>query len=250
MRWRVVLEYDGSEFVGWQRQASGRTVQQAVEEALEHLLQHPATVTASGRTDRGVHALAQVASFTTDAPRDARAIRDGLNALLPPDVACVRADTVAEAFDPRRHAVRKAYRYRFIDRRGRSPLRRGRTWYLGRRLDEARMAEAAQALLGEHDFASFQAAGSDIVNTVRRIDAADVARADDEVGVTLVGNGFLRHMVRIIAGCLVDVGLGRRPPEWLLSVILAKDRSAAGQTAPPQGLTLLWVDYGDDEGGA
>lgn len=245
MRWRVVLEYDGTDFVGWQRQPRGRSVQGAVEGALAQLLGHPVTVTASGRTDSGVHALGQVASFVAEVPRDAKAIRDGLNALLPTDVGCVSADEVPDTFDPRRHAVRKAYAYRFLERRGRSPLRRGRVWHVGRRLDVAAMSAAAEALVGEHDFASFQAAKSDVEHTVRRIEGAEVLREGDEVVFTVVGGGFLRHMVRIISGSLWDVGQGRRPPSWLAEVVASRDRTCAGRTAPPQGLTLLWVDYGE-----
>ncbi len=259
-RWCITVEYDGSGFVGWQRQPTGRSVQATLEDALHKLLGERPHVAGSGRTDAGVHAEGQVAAFTTGVTRSARSIRDGLNAHLPQDVACVAAVAVDDGFDPRRDQKRKTYRYTWMDRPSRSPLRGGRVWHLGKaRLDDARMHAAVQALVGTHRFDSFRAAGCAAKHTLRTLEGAAVRRRGDLVSLDLVGTGFLRHMVRIVAGTLTDVGTGREGVDHLAHVLAARDRAAAGRTAPPQGLTLVSVVYdapwsgpgqGDEDGAA
>ncbi len=245
-RWSLTLEYHGADFVGWQIQPNGRSVQAVVQAALRGLLGHPVRVTVSGRTDSGVHAWGQVVSFVTDAERTPRAMRDGLNACLPEDVACLEASQVVDDFDPRRWTRSKLYRYTWLDRRARSPLLRDRVWHVPRGLDEQLMAEAAQVLVGRHDFSSFRAAGCASVHPIREIEALQVRRSAHLIEMDVTGNGFLRHMVRIVAGTLAEVGGGKRPVSWLQEVLEARDRSAAGRTAPANGLALISVRYGDD----
>lgn len=245
-RWRIDLEYDGTEFVGWQRQPNGRSVQVAVEDAVERLFGERVRVSGSGRTDAGVHAEQQVASFVVDGERSARAVRDGLNAHLPPDVAVLDASIVPDAFDPRRSARVKRYRYTWLDRPSRSPLLRTRAWHVRRRLDADAMDAAAGLLVGTHDFASFRAVGCQAATTVRTIERARVTREGSIVRFEIDGNGFLRHMVRILAGSLTAIGEGARDAGWLARALSDGQRETAGRTAPAHGLTLAWVRYPDD----
>lgn len=242
-RWRIDLEYDGSAFVGWQLQPRGRTVQGVVEEALARILGHPVRVQAAGRTDTGVHAEQQVVAFNTPVQRDARAMVRGLNGNLPEDVACLAAEQVPLAFDPRRAPHTKRYRYRWLDRDVRSPLRRHRAWHVTRPLDAERMHEAVQALVGQHDFTTFRATGCSAAHPIRTLERAAVERIGDEVHLIVEGTGFLRHMIRIVAGSLTEIGQGRRPPGWMGDILAARDRRQAARTAPAHGLTLDWIRY-------
>ncbi len=244
-RFHVVLEYDGSAFAGWQVQPGQRTVQGVVSEVLQRLLGHQTLVEASGRTDAGVHSLGQAVAFSTDQARSIVDIERGLNALLPLDVAAVAVRTVPLDFDPRRWVLSKDYRYRFLDRSPRSPLRTSCVWHVRQALDVEAMQQGANAFVGRHDFSSFRATGCGAKHAVRTLVAAQVSRCDDEVHLVVRGNGFLRHMIRIMAGTLCEVGLGRRDPEWIRHVLEAQDRSLAGKTAPPGGLALLQVELGD-----
>lgn len=244
MRWKLVLEYDGRDFAGWQHQRGQRTVQETLETAIAALVGHPAHVTVAGRTDAGVHAEAQVCSFLTTTVREERAVREGLNYHLPRDVAIVKAELVDDRFDARHWSWGKHYRYSYLTRTSRSPLREARSWHV-RDLDAARMADGARHLVGRHDFSSFRSAGCAATHPVRTIEAIEVGVEGDLIVMDVRGQGFLRHMVRIIAGTLADVGRGRRPPAQIAEVLAARDRLAAGKTAPPQGLTLVEVRYGD-----
>ena len=244
-RWALELEYDGSALMGWQVQPGQPTVQGELVKALSTFCAEPVQVTASGRTDAGVHARAQVASFVTTKERSAHALVRGLNALLPPAISVTRAWPVPDAFDPRRWVLRKSYRYRWLDRPGRSALREGRVWHQPRPLDVEAMDGAARLLEGQHDFTSFRASGCQAAHPVRVVESCQVCRRDDEVHLDIVGNGFLRHMVRIVAGNLTEVGLGRRDAAWLQGVLEARDRTVGARTAPPGGLTLWSVTYGD-----
>ena len=243
-RWRIVLEYDGTAFEGWQIQPGRRTIQGEVEAALATILGHPAPVRVSGRTDSGVHAEGQVAAFDAQVERSETAIRAGLNTALPPDLACIRAERVNADFDPRRWAWGKTYRYTWLDRPARSPLRRYRAWHV-RALDVEAMRVASLYLLGTHDFSTFRASGCGAAHPVREITAISVGRIGDQVQLEVQGHGFLRHMVRIIAGTLTDVGHGKRGSDWVLDVLNARDRTQGGRTAPAHGLTLVEVRYGE-----
>lgn len=244
--WRIKLAWDGKGFLGWQRQPQGLTIQQAVEEALASVLGGQSVrVTASGRTDAGVHALCQIASFETDVPRSPKAICLGLNAGLPRQIVCLEAERAPPGFNARSWSFRKLYRYRILARRVRCPHRDGGVWHVRQPLDVAAMTQAARAIEGRHDFSSFRASGCSAAHPVRAIESARVLTVDDELHLEFVGNGFLRHQVRIMAGTLVHVGTGRIAAERLPDIIAAADRAAGGQTAPPHGLWLVWVESGD-----
>lgn len=221
-------------------------MQGAVEEALERFLGELVRVKASGRTDAGVHATGQVIAFDAFAVRTERAMRDGLNAHLPRTVACVDARVVPAEFDARGDVVRKRYRYTWLDRPSRSPMREDRGWHLRRRLDDRAMAEAARLLEGQHDFSAFRAEGCTAKHPTRTVEVARVIRVEDEVQLEMVGNGFLRHMIRIVAGTLTEVGVGRRPPAWVGEVLEGRDRARAARTAPASGLCLERVWYRGD----
>ncbi|MBN2798754.1 MAG: tRNA pseudouridine(38-40) synthase TruA [Deltaproteobacteria bacterium] len=248
-RWKLTLEYDGTDFHGWSIQPNGRTVQGELEVALAQLLRHEVQVAGSGRTDAGVHAAGQVAAFTTSAERTPDNILRGLNAMLPGDLAVVRAERVHLGFDPRHDAKVKHYRYRWLDRQARSPLRRRDAWWVRDPLDVEAMQAAVQPLMGTHDFSSFRAAGCDAAHPVRTVQRLAVSRRGGEVHLDAHGHGFLRYMVRNIAGSLWVIGLRRRPPEWLAEVLAARDRGVAARTAPALGLTLLSVQYGEEREG-
>lgn len=244
MRWKLHLEYDGAGFAGWQLQDDAPTVQGAVEGALAVLLGHSARVFAAGRTDAGVHAEMQVACFDTTASRTPRQVRDGLNALLPPSVACVAAEPVEEGFDPRRAPHVKTYRYTWLVRHARSPLRAGRVWQVRPDVDGPAMHRAVQAVVGTHDLSSFRAEGCTATTAIRTVMAARVQPDVDDTWVLRVkGTGFLRHTVRILAGTLYEVGRGAKPEVWVAEVLAARDRSRAGRTAPAGALVLESIVY-------
>jgi len=244
-RFKLVLEYDGKDFVGWQLQPGQRSVQSEVEAALEKLCGHPIRVHAAGRTDSGVHALDQCAHFDTSAERTPRDVLRGLNGSLPADVAVVSASVAPEGFDARQWSWGKVYRYRFLGRSARSPIRRHRVWNLRTALDAEAMNAGAQHWLGEHDLSSFRARLCMAATPVRKIKQIGVNAVGDEVHLEVHGIGFLRHMVRIMAGTLADIGRGKRPPEWAGQVLEARSRQAAGKTAPAHGLELRQTLYGD-----
>ena len=251
---RLVVEYDGTGLCGWQRQANGPTVQGHLEAALGKLLAHEVTVVGASRTDAGVHARGQVASFRTERAIPLHGIRRGLNALLPETIAIVDAIEAAEDFHPRFSATGKHYRYLLYTRADRSPRWRDRAWHHAAPLDLAAMRQAAAALIGEHDFAAFRAAGCTAKRTVRRIDQIEITELpgdlpDDRPGeppivaIDVRGNAFLRNMVRIVVGTLVEVGRGRRPIGQVAEILASKDRTKAGITAPAHGLELVSVRY-------
>jgi len=280
---RLVVEYDGTDLCGWQRQANGPTVQGHLEDALAKLLTHEVSVIGASRTDAGVHARGQVASFRTERPIPLHGIRRGLNSLLPPAIAVADAREVADDFHPRFSATGKHYRYLLLTGSGRSPRWRNRAWHHPGSLELAAMRDAAAALIGEHDFAAFRAAGCTAKRTVRRIEEIAIAacaelgeaghRIEADHGGDLVetsrgpvidprgagasaeipepelvaidvrGNAFLRNMVRIMVGTLVEVGEGRRSVGQVAEILASRDRTRAGMTAPPQGLELISVRY-------
>jgi tRNA pseudouridine38-40 synthase len=242
---KLVLEYDGTRYVGWQVQPNGPSIQAEVERALEALHKAPRRVVAAGRTDAGVHALGQVATFLEREPLPVKAYVQGMNALLPDDVAVRAASLEPEDFDARRSASGKRYRYRIENGPGRAPLSRHTAWQVYRPLDAAAMRAAAVHLLGRHDFACFQAADCACAHAVRTVRRCEVSGATGgRIDLVLEATAYVRHMVRNIAGTLVDVGLGKRAADSLPPLLLTRDRALAGPTAPPQGLCLEEVFYG------
>ncbi len=240
---RLVVEYDGTGLSGWQRQDNAPTVQQHLEEALAQLLTHEVSVVGASRTDAGVHARGQVASFRTERPIPLHGIRRGLNSILPPAIAVRDAAEVAEDFHPRFSATGKHYRYTILARPDRSPRWRDRAWHHPEALSLPKMIEASRALLGEHDFAAFRAAGCTAKTTLRRVDAIGVTRSEELLWVDVRGNAFLRNMVRILVGTLAEVGAGHRPVGQVAEILASKDRTKAGITAPAHGLELVEVRY-------
>lgn len=242
---KLTLAYDGTNYVGWQRQANGLSVQQVVEEALAPIEpgDRPPTVVGAGRTDAGVHALGQVASVNLASDLAASAVQGALNARLPSDIRVLGAVEAPLGFHAQFHAKGKAYRYRVVTTPVLSPFDRGFVWHWPMRHDLAAMRRAAAGFAGTHDFASCQARGGLIRDTVRTIHRLDIREAGGELQFDVEGDGFLRQMVRTIVGTLVDVGRGLRTPESIADLLAARDRRAAGPTAPAQGLTLVSVQY-------
>ena len=243
MNIKVVLEYDGSGFAGWQQQARGRTVEAELKRALRELTGAEHMVYAAGRTDAGAHAEGQVVSFQLDGRFTPHRLVAGLNARLPKDVSVLTAEVVSDAFHARYSARWRRYRYRFLDRAGRPALERGRCWHVPGPLDVPAMSVAARALVGKHDWTSYCSASEPPDGRVREMRSAKVVRRGDFVEVELVAEGFLRSLARSIAGALAEVGRGRKPPEWVGEVLDARDRSQSPRTAPAGGLTLMEVIY-------
>jgi len=243
--WRVVLEYDGTDFEGWQVQPGARTVQGTLHEAFARLARGgPVAIFGAGRTDAGVHAEGQVASVRAATRLGADALHRALDALLPRDLAVRSIEPAPAAFHARRDARSKLYRYRLWTGAARSPLRERYALRVRPPLDLAAMERAAAALVGTHDFASFRAAGGAGRSSVRTLArAAWRGELGGELCFEVEGNGFLRHMVRNLVGTLLEVGRGRCSPESIPELLAARDRSRAGPTAPPHGLTLVRVDY-------
>lgn len=245
-RVKLVLEYDGTNYVGWQIQPNGPSVQGRLQLALQELLGTPTPVFSAGRTDSGVHARGQVAVFDSTRQLPLKAYWMGLNSLLPDDIAVVKAELVGDDFDPRRWARGKRYRYLISNRRSRSPHRRLTHWEIFLPLALPAMQDAAKHLVGKFDFSAFRAADCQAAHALREVKKVEVTGvAGDEVSVVVEGTAFLKHMVRNIVGTLAEVGRARRPPEWVKEVLDSHDRTRAGATAPPHGLSLEEVFYGD-----
>jgi len=240
---KVVLEYDGSGFAGWQQQAHGRTVEAELKRALREITGQEHKVYAAGRTDAGAHAEGQVVSFQTEGRITPRRLVAALNAKLPDDVAVLSAEEVPDTFHARYSARWRRYRYRYLDRPSRPALERGRCWQVRGPLDVDAMTKAAKALVGKHDWTSYCSASEPPDARVREMRSARVFRHGDMVELELVAEGFLRGLARSIAGALAEVGRGRRPPEWVGEVLDARDRRQAARTAPAGGLTLVEVIY-------
>ena len=243
MNIKVVLEYDGTNFAGWQQQAHGRTVEAELKRALLEVSGQEHTVYAAGRTDAGAHAEGQVVSFQTDSRIAPRRMMAALNARLPEDVAVVSAEEVPDSFHARYSARWRRYRYRYLDRAARPALARRRCWHVRGPLDVDAMSRAARALVGRHDWTSYCSASEPARDRVREMRSARVVRRGEFVELELVAEGFLRGLVRSIAGALAEVGRGERPPEWVGKVLQARDRRQAPRTAPAGGLTLMEVIY-------
>ena len=245
MPWvKLVISYDGTRYVGWQLQANGPSIQAEVERALATLHKEPVRVTGAGRTDAGVHALGQVASFAAERPLPVPAYVKGMNAHLPEDVAVREAEVREAPFDARRDALGKRYRYRIENLPTRHPLTRLQAWQVFRPLDVGAMRSAAATLLGRHDFGAFRAADCDAAHGVRELRRLDVLEGPPgSIEVVAEATAFLKHMVRNVVGTLVEVGLGARSAGSMPDLLDSRDRRLAGRTAPPQGLLLDEVFY-------
>jgi tRNA pseudouridine38-40 synthase len=239
----LLVEYDGTEFSGWQRQPDCRTVQACLEEAFFSITGERLRLTAAGRTDAGVHAEGQVASLHTSSSIPATGLLRGLNTALPPDVAVLAVEDVAPRFDARRDARGKVYRYLIWNHMNRSPRRRKDVWHVRQPLDVHAMKAASAAFIGEHDFRAFRAANCERLSTVRVIRSFAVWREGALITCELEGTAFLKNMVRILAGTLVAAGEGRLDALAIERILKSGHRAEAGQTAPPHGLTLVRVLY-------
>ncbi|GJD64867.1 tRNA pseudouridine(38-40) synthase TruA [Methylobacterium frigidaeris] len=243
-RYKLVVEYDGTAFAGWQRQAADRSVQQALEEAIARFVGGPVRVHCAGRTDAGVHATHQVVHLDLDKPWRTDTVRDAANAHLRPEpVAVIAAAEVGPDFDARHSAIKRHYRYRILNRRSPPALTRGFVWHVPWALDAGRMHEAAQLMLGRHDFSAFRAAECQANSPVRTLDRLDVAREGEEIVVITAARSFLHHQVRGMVGTLMLAGGGRLTPQGVRDVLDSRDRTRCGPLAPSGGLTLIGVDY-------
>jgi len=246
MRVALGIEYDGTSYNGWQRQKTGLGVQQRVEEALSVVANHPVEIICAGRTDTGVHATDQVVHFDTDSQRSERGWLLGANTNLPDDINVGWVAPVTDEFHARFSATSRSYRYLILNRLQRSALHRHRAWWVYEPLDADRMHEAAQRLLGKHDFSAFRAAGCQANTPIRTMTHISVSRTGDRITLDVTANAFLQHMVRNIMGTVATVGLGEQSIEWMTEVLESRDRKAGGMAAPAHGLTLVGVEYPEE----
>ena len=243
-RYKIIVEYDGTPFVGWQMQDNGPSVAGALTNAIERFASERPLITGAGRTDAGVHALAQVAHFDLAKDWDTDTVRDALNAhLRPQPVAVLAADRVADDFSARFSAVKRHYRYRIVNRRGELALERDRAWRIARPLDAEAMQVAARRLVGNHDFTTFRSAECQAKSPIKTLDVADVRREGEFVLLTFASRSFLHRQVRSMTGTLAEVGIGRWTKADVAKALAAKDRQACGPVAPSDGLYLTGVGY-------
>ena len=241
---KVVIEYDGTDFHGWQRQKFHRTIQAEIEKAIATMTGQKITVVGSGRTDAGAHALGQVANFKCDTRLRSKEFLKGLNSLLPPSILIKACEQVGDNFHARYDAKSKLYQYRILNQALPAAIMRQYAWHIRRPLDTKAIRLAAAHLIGEHDFKSFEGTGSPRTHTKRRVYTADIISQDlNYLVFEIEADGFLRFMVRNIVGTLVEVGMGKISPEDFKKILLSKDRSQASATAPSQGLFLKAVKY-------
>jgi len=244
-RWKLTIEYDGSPFSGWQRQDNGPSVQAAIENAILKLSGEQVTIAAAGRTDAGVHALGQVAHADIAKTLAPDKMRDALNAhLRPHPVAVLEAEVAAEDFHARFDATARHYLYRIVNRRSPLTLDSGKAWQVQAALDAGAMHEAAQRLVGQHDFTTFRAAECQAKSPVKTLDVLNVARRGEEIRIEASARSFLHHQVRSIVGTLKQAGVGKWSADDVSAALSARDRAACGPVAPPDGLYLVRVDYG------
>ena len=246
---KLTVAYDGTNFFGWHWQPEQRTVQGELEAAIRTVTGEELRVIASGRTDTGVHAIGQVVGWNTESDLSTDVLLRALNANTPRDLVVREVSETEKDFHPIRHACSKRYRYLLVDDPIRDVFARNYAWQVWQPLDELAMHEAAQSLIGEHDFKSYETAGSPRASTVRSVSDLTVERRQfdtaERVVLEVEANGFLYNMVRNLVGTLVEVGRGRHAVAWPAEVLAAKDRRLAGATAPPQGLYLLHVNFGE-----
>jgi tRNA pseudouridine38-40 synthase len=240
---KLVLEYDGTSYAGWQRQPDQLTIQEAIERAIRQVSQATVSIIGAGRTDSGVHARGQVASFRTELDWSASSWMRALNAVLPKDIAVRSSAHMDDSFHAQHDAQGKLYTYRILHRPARPTIDRAFAWHIYKSLNDVAMQQAAATLIGSQDFSSFEGSLTDNTNPICHLQRLDVIRCDDQIFIEVYADRFLKHMVRAIVGTIVEVGLNKRSPNSLTEVLRARDRSAAGQTAPPHGLCLMRVDY-------
>jgi tRNA pseudouridine38-40 synthase len=241
---KLLIEYDGTNYQGWQVQPKGPTIQGVLEEKLGLLTGESIQLFGSGRTDSGVHALGQVAHFKTKSRMDIRSMQRALNSLLPPDIVIQKTEEVEEGFHARKHSKSKVYEYRILNRYLRSAFQRGYVWHIPLKIDFNEMEKATQRLMGEHDFSSFRSTGSPTRTTLRKVIRAEWKKGSKGlIRFEIEANGFLKQMVRSIVGTLVEVGKGKINSEEFQKILDSKDRKQAGPTAPAQGLFLKEVKY-------
>ena len=237
------MEYDGTNYHGWQMQPNGPTIQTVLEQAVSTFFGVPTRITGSGRTDAGVHALGQVVNFFCDQEPELHRLRRGLNALTPKDMSIKHVEIVPESFDARRDGRSRIYEYRIFNRSTPSPFHLKYAWHLHDPLNIGCMRKAIHCLEGEHDFSSFRASGCDAPHPVRTVYRVSLDESDDLLIFTIEATAFLRHMARNIVGTLVEVGRGQRSAKSFAELLEARDRTKAGPTAPPHGLFLMEVKY-------
>lgn len=247
MRVKMIVAYDGTNYKGWQVQPNGITIEEVLNKNLSNLLGEQIVVSGASRTDSGVHSLGNIAVFDTNTRMPADKIAFALNQRLPEDIVVQGSCEVEDGWHPRYQNSRKTYEYRILNRTFRMPTRRLDTYFYHYPLDVEKMKKAASYLEGEHDFKSFCAIGAQVKTTVRTIYACDVEKEGDIITIRVTGNGFLYNMVRIIAGTLVQVGGGAVEPEEMEKILLKKERSAAGPTAPAHGLTMMGIEFEEME---
>ena len=242
-RIKLIVAYDGTDYCGWQIQPNGITVEEVLNRALSRLTGEEIRVIGASRTDAGVHARGNIAVLDTASTIPAERFAYAVNPLLPEDIVVVKSEEVPQDWHPRYQNSVKTYEYRILNREMPDPLKRKYTWHVSFPLDIDKMREAAEHLKGQHDFRSFCSVHTAVKTTVRTIYTLDIVKSGDEIIIRISGNGFLYNMVRIIAGTLAEVGRGFRTPEDVRDLLTAKEREQAGATAPPQGLTLIRIEY-------
>ncbi len=240
---KLTIQYDGTAYSGWQEQPNAPSIQETVELALARIIGQRVRVQAAGRTDAGVHALAMPGVFHTESTVPLRAFIDGLNSQLPEDIAIQSAEEVPNDFRVIGGALNKTYRYSIYNAPIRSPLQRRTAWFIRGRLDLDAMRLAATHFIGTHDFAAFRGQNCTAATSVRRIDAIEIIQSGSLITIDVTGGGFLKNMVRIMVGTLVDIGRGRFEPDHIATLLDAPDRTKGGVTAPPHGLCLIRVCY-------
>ncbi|HZW76280.1 MAG TPA: tRNA pseudouridine(38-40) synthase TruA [Caldimonas sp.] len=240
---KLTLEYDGSNYSGWQLQPRHESIQGQIEAALERIFSAPVRVYGSGRTDAGVHARGQVAAITLPRPFDPAELQRALNAILPADIVVLDVAPAPDGFDPRRDARSRIYEYRVLNRKIASAFDYRYSWLVRESLDLAAMNAAARIFVGEHDFAAFRSLGTETTTTVRRVLSSEWTRDGDILLYRVEGTSFLRHMVRAMVAAMVDVGRGKLSPEKIALILAGRDRQAAPANAPPGGLYLVEVRY-------
>jgi tRNA pseudouridine38-40 synthase len=244
MNFKIIIEYDGTNYHGWQRQKDDRTIQQEIEKALSTMTVGQVSLNGSGRTDAGVHAFGQVANFLCQTDLSAAVFQKGLNSILPDDIVIKDCRLVDEDFHARYDVKSKIYHYQILNRKLPSALGRQYAWFIRRKLETGAMRSAISHITGSHDFKSFEGTGSPRSHTTRNILAADLTEhKDGSLIFKIEADGFLKYMVRNIVGTLVDVGLSKITPAEFKGILESKDRSKAGATAPPYGLFLVEVKY-------